>query len=218
MFFAAFTVLGFLALQIPVNQLVGSSVKFTLFDAFGPIAGAFLGTLPGAIAVLLMQAFNFVFQGANWADIGTFIRLAPMAFAALYFSRKMPLNVIVPILAILSFVSNPVGREVWYFSLFWTIPILCYFFQDRSLIARSLGATFTAHSVGGALWIWLIPLPAAVWVGLIPVVIVERLLFALGIAASYVVLNNVFALLNKKLQWSYKLPVHAKYVLATLRS
>lgn len=216
-FFIGFSVLGFLALQIPLTQLAGSSVKFTVFDAFGPTAGAFLGALPGAVAVLLMQATNFIAQGADWSDTGTFIRLLPMMMAAVYFARKMPLNVIVPVLAIISFIANPVGREVWYFSLFWTIPIIAYFFQEKYLVARALGATFAAHSVGGALWIWLVPLPAAVWIGLIPVVIMERLLFAVGIMVSYLVLNNAFAFLNKKIELSYKLPVHAKHLLASLR-
>src|SRR3989338_5364527 len=212
-FFIAFTVIGFLALQLPLTQLAGSSVKFTVFDAFGPTAGAFLGLIPGAIAVLLMQATNFIAQGADWADAGTFIRLLPMIMAALYFARKMPLNVVVPVLAIIAFVAHPVGREVWYFSLFWTIPIIAYFFQEKYLIARALGATFAAHSVGGALWIWLVPLPAAVWIGLIPVVIMERLLFASGIIVSYLVLNNSFAFLNKKLEFGYKLPVQAQHLL-----
>jgi hypothetical protein len=129
----------------------------------------------------------------------------------------MPLNVVVPALAIIAFVANPVGREVWYFSLFWTIPIICYFLQERWLLARALGATFMAHSVGGALWVWFVPLPAAVWASLIPVVIMERLLFAAGIAGTYLAVNNAFAYLNKKLEVTYKFPVHARHLLASLR-
>ena len=63
---------------------------------------------------------------------------------------------------------------------------------------RSLGATFTAHSVGGAAWIWAFNLPATVWQGLIPIVIQERLLFALGIAASYLVMKYVLSFLIAK--------------------
>jgi len=217
-FFTGFIFLGILALQVPLMKLVGSSVSFTLFDAFAPIAGAFLGSIPGIIAVLLMQGFHFVTQGMNFSDPATLIRLLPLAMAALYFSRKMPLNVIVPVLAIIAFVAHPVGREVWYFSLFWTIPIICYFFQERWLVARALGATFMAHSVGGALWVWFVPIPAAVWVGLIPVVIMERLLFAAGIAGAYLSVNNAFALLNKKLEIAYKFPVHARHVLERWRT
>src|SRR3989338_4521452 len=136
-FFILFIVLGILALQVPLTHLVGSKASFTLFDAFGPIAGAFLGSIPGVLSVLSMQIVNVIWHGASFSDMGAVIRLLPVAVAALYFSRKMPLNVVIPALAIISFVSNPVGREVWYFSLFWTIPIILYFLQERFLRARA---------------------------------------------------------------------------------
>ena len=177
-FIAIFTILGFLALQVPVTQLVGSKAKFTLFDAFGPIAGSFIGTVPGVIAVFLMQLFNFLVHGANVLDMGTIIRFFPSLFAVAYFSRKSKLGIIVPLLAIVAFNAHPIGRSVWYFSLFWLIPIICHFFRDGFLLARpdrnrapqgarstaiggavsigarALGATFTAHAVGGAIWAW----------------------------------------------------------------
>ena len=59
------------------------------------------------------------------------------------------------------------------------------------MITRSLGATFAAHSVGGAFWIWTVPMAAGQWVALIPIVIYERLLFAGGIVISYVAFNAV---------------------------
>ena len=217
LFFLGFTTLGILALHVPLMKLAGSSVNFTLFDAFAPIAGAFLGTAAGAAAVLIMQGFHFVANDMNFESAASLIRILPLVFAALYFSKKMPLNFIVPTLAIIAFVAHPVGREVWYFSLFWTIPIICYFLQERWLLARALGATFMAHSVGGALWVWFVPIPAAVWVGLIPIVIMERLLFAAGISITYLAVNNAFAFLNKKLDITYKFPVQQKHTLARLR-
>ena len=63
---------------------------------------------------------------------------------------------------------------------------------------KSLGATFTAHSVGGAAWIWIFNLKAPVWNSLIPVVISERLLFAAGIAASFIMTREVLAFLASK--------------------
>ena len=48
-----------------------------------------------------------------------------MIFAAYYFgSKKRNLSIIVPIIAIAAFILHPVGREVWFFALFWTIPII----------------------------------------------------------------------------------------------
>lgn len=218
LFFLAFAAVGFLLLQISVSRLAGSKATFTFFDAFGPTAGAFLGGPVGALAVLLMQFGNFLAHGAQIEDVGAVIRFLPMMFATLYFARRTRLNALVPALAILAFVAHPVGRQVWFFSLFWLIPIVCSFFQERSLLARSLGATFTAHAVGGALWIYFIPLPAAVWITLIPVVIMERLLFTAGIAATYLLANNAFCALNKRGVFSFHFPAQEKYALPFLRS
>ena len=55
LFIITFAVLGFIALQIPVAQLEGSKAKFMAYDAFAPIAGAFVGSLPGVVAVFLIQ-------------------------------------------------------------------------------------------------------------------------------------------------------------------
>jgi len=197
-FVAIFAVVGFIALQIPVAQLAGSKVKFTIYDAFAPMAGAFIGSVPGLVAVFFMQFSSFLVHGARIEDAGTIIRFFPMLFAVLYFAKKGMFNIIVPVIAIVAFVIHPIGQTVWYFSLFWTIPIIAYFFRDRFLLARALGSTFTAHAVGGAAWIWAFSLPASVWNSLIPVVLAERFLFALGIAVSYIALTNILYILEKK--------------------
>ena len=217
LFVVIFAVLGFIALQIPIAQLEGSKAKFMLYDAFAPVAGAFIGTLPGVLAVFFMQFINFLVHGAVIEDAGTIIRFLPMLFAALYFARKSKFNMILPVLAIIAFVSHPVGRSVWYFALFWTIPVIAYFFRDRFLLARALGATFTAHAVGGALWIWVFALPAPVWVSLIPIVVLERAFFALGICVSFVLANNFLAFLEKKRILNLGFIVDPKYLLGALR-
>ena len=212
-FVVIFTVVGFIALQIPVAQLAGSAAKFTIFDAFAPMTGAFIGSIPAVIAVLLMHSFNFFAHGAHIQDVGTIIRFFPMLFAVLYFTRKGKLNILVPLIAIVVFLMHPIGREVWYFSLFWTIPIFAYFLRDRFLFARALGATFSAHAVGGAAWIWAFALPVSVWNSLIPVVFAERLLFALGIMASYVLVNNLLYALEQKRILNLGFSVDHKYLL-----
>lgn len=216
-FIAIFAIVGFIALQVPVAQLEGSKVKFTVYDAFAPIAGSFIGSIPGVIAVFLMQFFNFFVHGAQIEDAGTIIRFFPMLFAVLYFAKIGRLNLIIPAGAIVAFVAHPIGREVWYFSLFWTIPIVAYFLRDRFLLARALGATFTAHAVGGALWIWTFSLPASVWNSLIPVVAVERLVFALGITGSFVLVNNLLGLLEKKHLFNLGFQIDQKYLVPMLR-
>jgi len=208
-FVLLFVVLGFVALQVPVNTLVGSRVKFTLFDLLAPISGAFLGTGLGVAAVFLMQLVNLLIHGFASFDKGAIIRLFPTLFAVWYFAFR-PFDkaqgsepagkriLIVPLAAMIAFNLHPIGRTVWFYSLFWLIPILVWPYRERFLVLRSLGATFTAHAVGGAVWIWVFNLPAQVWISLIPVVIMERGIFALGISASYILMNNILAYLSSK--------------------
>ncbi|MDP2812434.1 MAG: hypothetical protein Q8O32_01955 [bacterium] len=217
LFIIIFAVLGFIALQIPVAQLEGSKAKFMVYDAFAPVAGAFIGSLPGIVAVFLMQFINFLAHGAIVEDAGTIIRFLPMLFAALYFTQKRKFNLIIPALAIIAFVIHPIGRTVWYFALFWTIPFIAYFFYDKFLLARALGATFTAHAVGGALWIWVFALPSTVWISLMPVVALERVFFALGIVVSFILVNNILAFLEKKRILNLGFIINQKYLLGTLR-
>jgi len=211
-FIIIFTILGFIALQIPLTQLVGSKVKFTLFDFIGPIASGFIGTLPGLLAVFLIQFFNFLTHGAKVVDAGTIIRFFPMLFAALYFGKKSKWTLLVPVAAIIAFAIHPIGRTAWYFSLYWLIPIACHFLREKFLIARALGATFTAHAVGGALWIYAFNMPQSLWDSLIPIVAMERLMFAAGIAVTYVLANNALNFLMEKKVVKWQLPVDRRYV------
>jgi len=201
-FIAIFTVLVLIGKQINFSPLVGADNQFfTLFQFFGPIAGGFLGSVFGVIAVLIAELINFFIVGKE-TTLLNLLRLTPMLFAAYYFgTKKKNLSILVPIIAIIAFVLHPTGREVWFFTLFWTIPIIGKLLPKKysnSIISKSLGATFTAHAVGGAFWIWTVPMAAGQWVALIPIVIYERLLFAAGIAISYVAFNALFdKVLNK---------------------
>lgn len=214
-----FVVLGLIALQIPVNTLEGSNVKFTLFDLLAPASGAFLGTPFGIIAVLTMQAGNLLFHGSSSINNDSILKLIatlrflPLIFGVWFFSKKEGKLLIVPALSIIAFNLHPVGRTVWFYSLFWLIPFLVWPFRDRFLLARSLGATMTSHAVGGAVWIWAFNLPANVWISLIPVVILERSIFALGISASYILMNNVLGYLSAKKLLPAGVNYNKKYLL-----
>lgn len=190
--------LGFISMQIPFSQLVGAKgLRFSMFDFYGPIAGAFLGSLPGLLTVAAMQISNWAYHGFA-TDIGTLIRFLPMLAAVLYFAKKTAWTLCIPAVAMLAFWAHPEGRAAWYYALYWIIPCIAYFFHKRFLFARALGAAFMAHSVGGALWIWAFNMKAAVWIGLIPVVWKERMLMALGISISYILINYLLSVIEKK--------------------
>src|SRR3989344_1715483 len=186
-----FTVFGILLSQIKLTNLAGSNVNFTMFDAYAPITGSFLGTIWGIISVALIQLANLLLNPSAVVDWGFIIRLLPTAFAVIYFSKKTKFNWIIPIIAIIAFNLHPIGKTVWFYSLFWLIPVIANFFWNKSLIVKSLGATFAAHSVGGAIWIYMFNLSTEVWISLIPVVMIERLMFAAGIAGSYLITKKI---------------------------
>ena len=219
LFVLIFIFLGFVALQVPVNTLAGSRVKFTLFDLFAPISGSFLGVGVGIISVIVMQIFNLVIHGFGSVDQGAFLKLVatlrflPTMFGVWYFAKREGKLLILPALSIIAFNLHPVGRTVWFYSLFWVIPFLVWPFRDRFLIAKSLGSTFTAHAVGGAIWIWAFNLPANIWISLIPVTILERSIFTLGISASYILMNNVLALAASMKLLPKGITVNKKYLL-----
>lgn len=212
LFILIFTFLGLTALQIPFTTVLGSGTKFTLFDFFAPTAGAFIGTLPGVISVFTMQVINIVLHGGKIADLGGFIRLFPVLFGVVYFSRRRSINLIVPLLSMIAFNLHPIGHSAWQYSLFWFIPVVTHFLR-KNLFFRSLGATFAAHAVGGALWVWAFGLTREMWLALIPQTAMERTLMAAGISISYVVLTNILSLaMKKKLLPSIRLEKHYLFV------
>ena len=216
LFLLIFSVLVFIGDRINFSKLVGAENQFfTLFQFFGPIAGAFLGPVVGVLSVLIAEISSYLLLGKAFTLINV-LRLLPMLFAAWYFgTKKDKVSFLVPVLAIALFIAHPVGRQVWFFALFWTIPIIIKLLPKKyseRVFFRSLGATFTAHSVGGAIWNYIVPMTPQMWIVLIPIVIFERLIFASGISISYLGLNTLLDKLDSKTKSEY-VNVDKRYVL-----
>lgn len=182
--FLIFAVVGILLCQVPFTYLVGANARFTLFDFFGPIAGSFLNTIPGVLAVILVQIVNWAIHGFALQP-AAIIRFFPIIAATLYFARPSKWWLIVPGAALVAFIVHHEGRQAAVFSLYWLIPFIAHRFSRRFVFAKALAATFIAHAIGGALWIWTFNMKAAIWMSLIPVVWKERGLMALGITLAY---------------------------------
>lgn len=196
LFLMVFVIAGLIAMRVNFSKALGAENQyFTLFQFFAPTAGGFLGGLFGAGVVLVTQIASILFFGGQFTVLNV-ARLFTLVAAAWYFgsSVKQKRAAAIPALAILLFLLHPVGREAWYYAvMFWSIPILAKFFYADHVLAKSLGATFTAHAVGGIIWLYTIPTTPAFWTALIPIVVFERLLFAGGIAVSFVFLNALFS-------------------------
>lgn len=200
-FLTLFIALTLIGMEINFSPILGvDEQSFTLFQFFGPVAGAFLGIF-GIFAVLVAELVNFALVGKE-ATLLNLLRLTPMLFAAYYFSRNTSkgfndkLSLVIPVLAMIAFWSTPAGAQAWYYALFWLIPIIVKFLPDR-LFLRSLGATFTAHAVGAALFALAVPISAEVWTMLVPITAMERVMFAAGISVSFVLFTNVLNAIDR---------------------
>ncbi|MDE1798699.1 MAG: hypothetical protein KGH63_04830 [Candidatus Micrarchaeota archaeon] len=214
-FVILFALIGVAALMVPVSALRGlTGQNFTLFDLFSALPAAFLGPATGVAAVLIAKlAGLLIVPGSQFDAISLLRALLPASAGALFFwsyknkatsaTNWLLLQVLVPLLAILLFVLNPAifGTAAMAFALYWTIPIIAAFIPSN-LFLRSLGATFSQHAVGGVLWLYLVPGAAnpAFWLALIPVVAVERFVFASGISLSYLGVNAVLS----RIEWIAK--------------
>ncbi|MBN1385876.1 hypothetical protein JW968_02745 [Candidatus Woesearchaeota archaeon] len=205
-FLGLFIAVVFVANRLNFSSVIGSEAQyFTLFQFFGPIAGAFLGPVFGAISVLGAQIADYLIFGKAFTLINM-IRLTPMVFAAIYFgSKRRYIGIAVPLVCMALFIANPTGRAAWLYAMFWWIPVIVKILPKRysdNLLLKSLGSTFTAHAVGSAAWMYAVPMAPEQWLMLIPVVVIERLAFTLGITGSYVVFNVVL----DKMKASFRVP------------
>ena len=219
-FILLFFALVLIGKNINFSSVIGADNQFfTLFQFFGPTAGAFLGPLFGGIAVIFSQLADFLIVGKEWSWINL-LRLTPMLFAVYYFgSKKKVVSAVVPLVCMGLFIIHPVGKVAWFFSLYWLIPLLGKILPKNwpgQLVFKSLGATFTAHAIGSVLWLYTIPMPAEAWIGLIPVVAYERFLFAAGIGGSYVLFNTVLNYVVDKWKLEVPLFLDKKYVLGKM--
>lgn len=113
----------------------------------------------------------------------------PGLFASLYWATQSRLVKIAPaVLCMILFITHPVGASAAVYSLFWLIPICVTLFCKETIFTRSLGSTFTAHAVGSVIWLFTVAMSADQWLALIPVVIIERALFTIGMVVAYKVI------------------------------
>lgn len=206
-FLILFFAIIFGASRIFLFKIIGSKQSFTLFEFLYPLPAAFLGSGWGAVLVLFVKILNWLFTGQS-LDLITFIRFFPAVFGAIYFASKSKLNLLVPIACMILFWINPVGRAAFPYGLFWLIPIIVFPFK-RNLALNSLGTTFISHAIGSTAFLYSVPMNAEIWRGLIPIVFMERFIFAAGISVSYLVISVLVKefskiLARKRLEINYK--------------
>ena len=114
----------------------------------------------------------------------------------------MCFRLFLPLLCMTLFVIHPVGSKAAAFAIYWLIPVGLYTiftlkpalraYHHVSLFATALSATFLMHAVGSIMWLYSLNLPAQYWLSLVPVVPIERIIFASGICACYAIAHRVY--------------------------
>lgn len=203
--------LGLFFSHLEFTKILGSDISFTVFDFFGPVLGAFLGIFGGVFVALAIGLSNLaldVYQGQS-IELASVIRLMPVLFGVVYFGMKKAdlsskIFLAIPAVCMVLFWLHPEGREAWFYALYWLVPLLAYPFKNH-VYANALGSTFTIHAIGGVAWLYAFNLPAEVWTTLIPIVALERFVFATGIAGTYLSVEKISDHVRKVAEkWSQK--------------
>ncbi len=198
--------------NIPILKMIGVDANFTLAVMLAPVFGALLGPALGIGTIVLSQLFGLTAGTIQFDSALAVASFMPIVGALFYFGslrKNKWATIALPALAIVAFLAHPIGRSVWYYSLFWTLPIGVSLFKkplDKLLgrfdLARvylyALGAVFVDHSVGATIYLYALSIPAAAWIASIPLVPFERLLFAGGITVNYVVIYSILQKLKQK--------------------
>lgn len=174
-----------------VSFIIGSwAAFFSAASIAVPLVGAFTG-MSGAIGIFgLGILVRYVISG-NLPFIFLAYHIPGFCASAYFASSSFIVRLLLPLACMAAFIAHPVGGAAWVYSLYWLIPIALYVMRKKSLFLTALGSTFTAHAVGSVIWLYANPMTAGAWLALIPVVLVERLVFASGMVVAYHAINFV---------------------------
>jgi hypothetical protein len=207
-FFVLFCSLSLLFYNIDVAYVVGADEQsFSMFQFVGPVGAGLVNPLLGVAAVLLVEGVDKLLLNEFTFSTFSVLRFLPMLAAAYYFGAAAKkgggrrFGIAIPLLGMVLFWAHPVGAEAWAYPLLWAIPIAAAFVSERHVFLRSLGATFQAHVVGSVAFLYAIGMPAEAWWALIPIVLIERGIFAAGISITFVSLQSLLEFVAQMLKW-----------------
>jgi hypothetical protein len=165
-----------------LSFVVGSqAIFFSASNLSMPLVGFFGGVGSATFLWAFLLACRYA---AGVFSLSTLAFYAPGYFAALYLATQSRLvRCGIPLLAMSLFLIHPVGFQAAFYSAYWLIPLFIGMTATRSFFAQALGATFTAHAAGSVIWLYSVPMAPEAWLGLIPLVALERFTFAAGMVA-----------------------------------
>jgi hypothetical protein len=199
--------LSILFQNIAVSHISKDSKPFTMFEFIAPTSVALFSPVIGILALLFSEFVQKFLLNQFDYSLFSIARLFTLVAAAYYFGtvlRDKKFGIIVPIIGMLLFWMHPVGAQAWMYALLWIIPIAATFLSTNILF-RSLGATFQAHVIGSVAYLYFASsFGPEYWMALIPLVLVERMTYAAGIALTFVAFNSLLEL--AKNEYGFRIP------------
>lgn len=124
-------------------------------------------------------------------------------------TSKALLQVILPITCMALFAAHPEGLKGFAYALYWLIPVGLFvreYLGKTSVFTTALSSTFIAHAVGSVFGLYAFNIPAATWLALIPVVALERLVFASATTLVYLGVQKIGHVITAKKNEDVKKP------------
>ena len=189
--------------KIKLHKIFGTPFHFSLLTIFGPNIEPFGGALVSITVFTLGRLIQILLGFSKGTTYLSYIVYLPMIFASHYFAKLVNYQynrgrpaypVIIPLLAMVFFILHPIGRAVWYYSLYWLIPMVIYLFANKldtfkyeplRIYLYALAATYIDHAIGSVMYLYALNIPAIYWNMALPYVPLERAVFALGITLMY---------------------------------
>lgn len=163
--------------------LGGATAYFSGINIVAPLAGAY-GLSSAAALFFVVRAMLMHGFFTCSARILLALHLPTLAAAWCWSFDHVLYRVGVPLTCIVLFLMHPAGLAAPFYAIWWLIPSTLFFVQ-RSIFATAVASTFTAHAVGTVLWMYVHPLSPELYAQLMPIVLVERLVYASGMTLAY---------------------------------
>ena len=163
------------------SSVIGSHTAcFSASNIVMPVVSTGIDGFIGLLITLVLHSIYFVTTQHVASSLLLICHIPQLFASGMMLVHNSVAKAFFFLCAIFLFIVHPVGSVAWIYPCLWLIPMVSLLWAGTK-IERALTATFAAHVVGSLIYLYAIPMTAAQWVGLVPVVLVERGVFALGI-------------------------------------
>lgn len=187
-----------------LSMILGSHTAFfSLSHCITPL----IGSCSGFLGASLFFFVRSIVTALTLPHLGLFILLyhIPSFFGAVAFSnptqafstyKKIFLIFTILVCATL-FIAHPVGMQAAPYALLWLIPLVLLVQKKSRVFFQALTSTFITHALGSVITLYTAnTLTHTQWISIMPIALVERFIFAVGITICYYSIQRIYSLIT----------------------